>query len=155
MSETSASETDATPAVEPTVEETTPVRLPDGHPLVKAAAARKTENNELRAKLKEFEDAQLSETERLTSNLTSETERADTAEAELGRLRAAIKHGLADEDLDLLGTGTPDELDARAKRIADLRSDQATAAQRRPIEGLGTTTSTSDPDAWLRGLAGA
>ena len=38
---------------------------------------------------------------------------------ELARARAALKYKLADEDLDLLGTGTPEEIDARAKRLSE------------------------------------
>jgi hypothetical protein len=44
---------------------------------------------------------------------------AQSASNELARAKAALKYKLADEDLDLLGTGTPEEMDARAKRLSE------------------------------------
>lgn len=44
---------------------------------------------------------------------------AQSASTELARAKAALKYKLADEDLDLLGTGTPEEIDARAKRLSE------------------------------------
>lgn len=123
---------------EPTgTEKDKPARLPDDHPLVKTAEARKAEIHDLKAKLKEHEDAQLSETERKDQTLASEKKRGDDAEAELARLRVAMKHGLTeDDDLDLLGTGTPEELEARAKRIASLRGDKPDPKDK-PVGALG------------------
>jgi hypothetical protein len=53
-----------------------------------------------------------------TARQTAEQTAAQNAN-ELARVKAALKYKLADEDLDLLGTGTPDEIDARAKRLSE------------------------------------
>ncbi len=73
----------------------------------------------LAARLKEFEDQSKTDAEKAAeARQTAERER-DDAKAEAARLRAAIKHGLSGEDLDLLGSGTADEIEARAQRLAD------------------------------------
>lgn len=143
------------PSPEPsTPDQGNPARLPDDHPLVTAFEAQKAKNADLATKLKEFEDAQLSDAERLNNDLASATERANAAEAELNRLRIAVKHGIADDDLDLLGTGSADEIEARAKRISALRGQQAEQETRRPVGSLGSQTEPpADPDSWLRSLA--
>lgn len=96
-----------------------PARLPDDHPLVKAFTATKTELAAARTKVQQFEDANRSDLERATGARDSEKARADNAEAEAARLRSALKHGLSVDDLDLLGNGTADEIEARAARLAE------------------------------------
>lgn len=95
-----------------------PDRLPDDHPLVKAYQATKDKLAQANGRVREFEDATKTEHEKLTEAL--ELTRTDSAEAkaEAARLRAAIKHGLTEEDLELLGSGTPEEIEQRAERLA-------------------------------------
>jgi hypothetical protein len=69
--------------------------------------------------------------DQLTASQQTELQRAETARqaaeqtaqqasADLAKARAALKYkNLTDEDLDLLGTGTPEEMDARAKRLSE------------------------------------
>lgn len=114
----------ATPPPAPSTSDAT--RLPDDHPLVKAFQATKTELAATRAKVKEFEDKDKSELERLTDDRDAHKTRAEQAEVELARHRAALKHGLSADDLDLLGTGTPDEIEQRAERLAKRLAGQAT-----------------------------
>lgn len=55
------------------------------------------------------------------------------------RMIAASKFGLDFEDLDLLGSGTPDEIEKRAKRLAELQDKAASsrrAPTRKPIDHL-------------------
>lgn len=100
-----------------------PIKVPEDHPLVKTLEARKAEMAELRTKLKTFEDAQLSEQERLTRDRDEANARAAAAEAELARLRVASAHGISVEDAELFLTGTDEEtLVAQAKRLADRES---------------------------------
>lgn len=44
---------------------------------------------------------------------------AQQAANELARAKAALKYKLTDEDLDLLGNGTPEEIDDRARRLSE------------------------------------
>src|SRR5690625_1832292 len=48
----------------------------------------------------------------------AERDAADTA-AELARMKAAVKHGLSEEDLELLDGVPADQVEARAERIAE------------------------------------
>lgn len=114
----------------PTEAPETPERLPDDHPVVKALAKANKEAEAARLKVKEFEDAQKSDLDRLTDEVAAEKDRADNAEAELARLRAALKHGLEEDDLDLLGNGTAEEIEARAERLAQRLT--ASGASRKP-----------------------
>ncbi|WP_280454784.1 hypothetical protein [Nocardia brasiliensis] len=101
--------------------------------------------------VKEYEAAQ----EAAKSEAQRERERADAAEklaadreAEANVLRAAAKHGIPEEDHDLLGSGTPEELDARAARLA-ARYPSGTAPtpppSDRPVEGLRPGASPTPP----------
>ena len=113
-----------------------PVQLPDDHPVVKSLAAVRAELKEAQGKLKQAEDAEKDDLTRATESAASEKERADNAEAELARLRAAVKHGLSEDDLDLLGAGTPDEIEARAKRLSE-RIGTSDQERRTPAPALG------------------
>jgi hypothetical protein len=67
----------------------------------------------------EFEESQKTEQQKLTDAATAAKAEADATKAELARVKAAVKHGLTEDDLDLLGShGTPEEIDARAERLA-------------------------------------
>ena len=113
-------------------------RLPDDHPVVLALKKANEEAAAARVKVKEFEDAQKDDLTRLSDNLTAEKDRADKAEAETARLRAAIDHGLTADDLDLLGSGTPDEIAERAKRLADRIGSQQGPRRPNPDPSQGT-----------------
>ncbi|WP_280455651.1 hypothetical protein [Nocardia brasiliensis] len=101
--------------------------------------------------VKEYEAAQ----EAAKTEAQRERERADAAEklaadreAEANLLRAASKHKIPEEDWDLLGSGTPEELDARAAKLASRYA--ATPAPTpppsdRPVEGLRPGASPTPP----------
>jgi len=134
-----------------TVSDSPPDRLPDDHPLVKAYAAVKGELAETRGKVKEFEDAALTEEERRQEALAAATRERDAATLEAARLRAAIEHGLSADDLDLIGGSTPEEIAERAKKLAERVSSKG---DRRPDRSLGRTEQpVADPDQWLREAA--
>ncbi|MBF6301175.1 hypothetical protein IU459_27055 [Nocardia amamiensis] len=72
----------------------------------------------------------------------------DARTNELNVLRAAHKHGVLEEDFDLLGSGTPEELDARAARIAARYPSSAAPTpppSDRPVEGLRPGASPTPP----------
>lgn len=114
------------------------------------AEARIKELEPAAARLKEIEDEAKSDLERITEDRDGHKARADQAETELARLKAALKHGLTEDDLDLLGAGTPDEIEARAERLAKRIDEQGKG--RRPNAALGRTEETpaATADDWLR-----
>jgi hypothetical protein len=101
---------------------------------------------EQQRKLDEYtrlEEASKSDAQRLQEAEASARRDADTARADSLRLRVAIEHGLAKEDIDLLGSGTQEEVTARAQRIAELRAAAVAAPPaptpapgQRPVEQL-------------------
>lgn len=94
----------------------------------------------LAAKAKELEDRDKTEAQRATEAGEQARREAAEARAEAIRLRVAMRYGLAEEDLDLLGVGDEDQIDARAKRLAERfnAKDDRTAPEprRRPQERL-------------------
>lgn len=116
-------------------------RLPDDHPVVKALAKANEEAKAARLKVKEFEDAQKTEQERLAEQLETERAGRRQADVEAAKYRAAIAHGLSQEDLDWLGDD-PDQIEDRAARLAERLAaatpEPSPTPQRRPGERLKT-----------------
>ena len=132
----------------------TPQKLPDDHPLVKSLEQWKNEAKELRSKVKDFEDRDKTELQRLTEAKDEAAQAAEQAKVEATRLRMAIKYGLDEDDLDLLGTGDEDEIESRAKRLAE-RTQPANSNDRTPREALkpgaaDNSTDRNDMNALLR-----
>ena len=98
-------------------------------------AAAKKRAQELEAKVREFEDATKDEKTKLTEAKEQAASEAAEAKAEVSRLKMAIKYGLDEEDLDLLGTGDEEAIERRAKRLAE-RSGSSDDPPRRPRERL-------------------
>lgn len=114
-------------------------------------------------KYSEFEDTQKTELQRAT-------ERAQTVEQQLAELRstnarlmAAATHNIPPDLIDLLGSGSDDEINARAEVLAErLKAAAPTAppTSPRPVEALtpGAATASgstaASPDEWIRRLAG-
>jgi hypothetical protein len=126
----------------------------------------KDEIDQLRSaaqKYSEFEDAQKSE-------LQKATERAQTVEQQLtdlratnARLMAAATHNIPPELIELLGSGTDEEISARAEVLAErLKATAPTAApaSQRPVESLtpgaapASNSGNTSPDQWIRQMAG-
>lgn len=85
----------------------------------------------------EFEESQKTEQQKLVDAAAKAREEATATTAELARVKAAVKHGLTEDDLELLGThGTPEEIDARAERLA-ARIKGAEANKPKPDFGGG------------------
>ncbi|TDE02843.1 hypothetical protein E1269_21365 [Jiangella asiatica] len=70
-------------------------------------------------KLKEFEDAQLTEQQRLEKERDEARETAATTARQAALYKAAIDHSLGAEDLELLEGVPADQIDARAKRLSE------------------------------------
>lgn len=70
-------------------------------------------------RLDELENANASEIEKATKRAEKAEADAAATAAELAIARAAVKHGLSGDDLDLLGAhGSAEEIDARAEKLA-------------------------------------
>jgi hypothetical protein len=111
-------------------------------------------------------EASKSEQQRQAEALEAERTARQRYESEALRYRVAAEHGIGRDDLDLLGSGTEEELTTRAQRIAELRSaatqpPQAAPAQpgQRPVErllpGASPTAAVSEDDANYTRLFGA
>lgn len=76
--------------------------------------------NELAAKVKEFEDRDKSESEKLQAQLSELAERATKAERESARLAVIAKHQIPADYHDLIRGDSEDELEATASKVAAL-----------------------------------
>lgn len=178
---------DPAPAVTPAAPAPTPADMPTAVPAAPAPELRplktdwtpeeaakviselREENKNWRQKYGEAEPIIKAHEEAQEAAKTAEQrerERADAAEKlatdreqELNILRAAAKHGIPEEDYDLLGSGTPEELDARAARLAARYPTSVPTPPPptdRPVEGLRPGASptppappdTSYPESW-------
>lgn len=86
----------------------------------------------------ELEESQKTEVQKAIDAAAKAKQDADKASAELAIERAMRKHGLGDDDLELLGThGTPAEIDARAEKLAARLKTATTTTTTRPDFGAG------------------
>ncbi|WP_154673992.1 hypothetical protein [Nakamurella lactea] len=120
----------------------------------------------LAQKARELEEAQKTEVQKLAEARTAAEARAEAAVSEALRLRIAVRHGIAEADFDLLGSGTEEQIEARAKRIAELATASAPSTTTtpppsdRPVEQLRPGATPTDvplgqqdsyPAHWLPG----
>lgn len=128
----------------------------------KEAANYRTQVAELKPRAEQFaalEEASKSDAQRLQDAATAALQQAQEAQSETLRLRVALKHGISEDDFDLLGSGTEEQIAGRAQRIAGLRAAAAavqnqppapTSPSRRPVEqlrpGATPTTQLSEDD---------
>ncbi|CAB1011800.1 hypothetical protein FRC0497_02156 [Corynebacterium diphtheriae] len=83
------------------------------------------ENFSAAKRLKELEDAEKTELEKLGDQLASVTKERDASNAELSRLRIASKHGISAEDAEMFLHGDAETMEAQAAALAARASDQA------------------------------
>lgn len=144
MSDDTTNQQEPTPASEPSTPEVTTPNEQKGTQITdptvlqaeldkaRAEAAKyRTERTELKEaadKWSEYQEAQKTEQQRITEQ--NELLQRQLEEQRLSNLRnqAALHYGLTADDLDLLGTGSPDEINARAQRLQSLHQ----AAQTTP-----------------------
>lgn len=121
-----------------------PSELPTPEEWAKTRAALKKANEEAknnRLKLKEFEDAQLTEKERIEKERDEARESATTTAQKLALMEAAVEYSLSKEDLELLEGVPAEQIDARAKRLSERLAK--------------TTPTTPKPDPQQGGRSGA
>lgn len=103
--------------------------------------------DEQRQQLEEYGrlvEASKSEQQRQTEALEAERTARQRYESEALRYRVAAEHGISKDYLDLLGSGSEEELSARAERVAQLQaaalaqqqSPPAPMPGQRPVEQL-------------------
>lgn len=128
------------------------VKLKEVEPLAKAA--------------QEAEEAKKDDIQRANDRAqAAETREKETLEG-YTRLELAVQYGIPPDDIDLIGSGSREEMDVRAKRVAALNAAAAKASPPptdRPVEGLRPGASpepVNPPDdsypeqwkpTWLRG----
>ncbi|MET9150070.1 hypothetical protein ABZX82_02125 [Streptomyces griseoflavus] len=113
-------------------------------------------------KYAEFEDTQKTELQRATERAQTVEQQLADLQATNARLMAAATHNIPPDLIDLLGSGSADEINARAEALAERLRAAAPAApaQQRPVEALtpGAATASgataASPDDWIRRMAG-
>ncbi|NUP15385.1 MAG: hypothetical protein HOZ81_04635 [Streptomyces sp.] len=114
-------------------------------------------------KYAEFEDAQKTEIQKAQERAQTFEQQLADERAQNARLLAAATHNIPPELIELLGSGTAEEISSRAEVLAERLKAAAPApapASSRPVESLtpGAAPSSSSgvttPDQWIRGLAG-
>lgn len=143
MSEENNEQQETTGGGTETATPTIPDRLPDDHPLVKSLEQWKAEAKSLRDKVREFEDGQKSGQNELQSELETVRDDNTKKDLEIARLTAALNHGLSADDLDLLGTGTAEEITKRAERLAERLSPEPVVPSSVNQGGNGTAPQVS------------
>lgn len=113
-------------------------------------------------KYSEFEDTQKTELQRATERTQTVEQQLTELRSTNARLMAAATHNIPPDLIDLLGSGSDDEINARAEVLAErLKASTPTAApaSQRPVEALtpGAATAsgsaTASPDEWIRRMA--
>lgn len=114
-------------------------------------------------KYAEFEDTQKTELQRATERAQGVEQRLADLQATNARLMAAATHNIPPDLIDLLGSGSADEINARAEALAErlkATAPPATPAHQRPVESLtpgaatASGTTAASPDQWIRRMAG-
>lgn len=110
------------------------------------AAQYRSQVNELKPLADQFralEEASKSEAERLAEQAATAQRDAEAARAEAIRYKVAATHNIGVDHFDLLGSGTEEEITARAEKISALLSAQAaitnppaTPPVTRPVEQM-------------------
>ena len=117
----------------------------------KGLRARVKELEALESKVHEFEESQKSEAQKVQDRAAKAEQRALAAETELIRERIARRYQVSDDDLELLGSGTEEQIEARAKRIAALNAAAAAVKaivppSEKPVEKLRPGATAADED---------
>lgn len=126
----------------------------------------------LQEQLQQYEDAQKTELQKAQDTAKRYEQELTTTRVANARLMAAAVHNLPPDLIDLLGDGAEEEIDARAKLLAEKLAaaspppapaveepKPAPARPTRPIESLTpggkpASAEPEDPSAWIRRMAG-
>ena len=151
----------------PPAEQAKPVRTPEEYEAELAKVRREAAANRVRVrelepiakKAQEAEEAEKSEVQKANERAQA-AEKAYEDERNLNhRLNLAVQYHIDPEDIDFIGSGTPEEMEDRAKRFAAKTAAAAKAnppPTNQPIEGLrpgaspepATPPDDSYPESW-------
>lgn len=95
------------------------------------------QNTAAARRLQEIEDANKTELQKAQDAANAAEERARKAEENHNRVIAAATHDLPVELIDVLGSGTEDEIMARAESIATAVNERAQALAKQIVESMG------------------
>lgn len=101
----------------------------------KEAASYRTQVAELKPQADQFralEEASKTEAQRLADATAAAQRDAETARADATRYKVAATFGISADHFDLLGTGSEEEITARAEKISSLLAAQAAATATTP-----------------------
>lgn len=110
----------------------------------------------------EFEETQKSEIQKATDRAQTFEQQLADERAQNARLLAAATHNIPPELIELLGSGTAEQIGARAEVLAErlkAATPPAPPASQRPVESLTPgaappSAAPADADAWIRKMAG-
>lgn len=144
MADEETPETPETPATGTPAEPPAPAE-PEDTAAIKAALKKANKEAETtRLKLKEYEDRDKTETQKLAEDRDGHKIRADSAEGKLARLEIALEKGLTPSQAKRLVGSTREELEADADElIADLGGKKKAPVTGKPTERLRAG---GDPD---------
>ncbi|MDH6283222.1 hypothetical protein [Prescottella agglutinans] len=112
-------------------------------------------NADAARRLAEIEDANKSESQRLSDALAAAERDRDSARTEALRLRIATKYGISDEDADDLLTGSDEEtLTRQAERLTARESDRKKQGNHVPREGTNPTATPNEERTFVREFFG-
>jgi hypothetical protein len=103
---------------EPTIDAPDTSEVEKWKALARKNEQRAKDNAEKAKRLDEIEEASKTEQQKLADAADLARKEAAETATELAKLRAAVKHGLEADDIELLGTGTPEEIESRAEKLA-------------------------------------
>jgi hypothetical protein len=139
-------------------EEPKPARTPEEYEAMLAKVRREAasyrtklkETEPLVKKAQEAEEAGKTDIQRANERATKAEQALQERETGFARLELAVQYNIPPDDIDLIGSGTREEMDARAKRIAALAAAASKAAPPptdRPVVGLrpGATPEPAKP----------
>lgn len=134
--------------------------------LRRESASWRTKYREAEPQLTEYQqwqESQKTEQQKLFDAKEAAERQLADLQATNARLMAAATHNIPPDLIDLLGSGSADDINARAEALAErlkATSTPAAPAPQRPVEALtpgaatGSGTTPASPDQWIRRMAG-
>jgi hypothetical protein len=118
-------------------------------------------NADAASKLTTLEEAQKTEAQKLADTAEQHRRDAEKARADLIRMQVARRYQIPESDLDLLGDGDEEQIEAKAKRLAELHAAATSDTPARPRSdvdqgprGAQTLPVTDEMERHLRSLLG-
>ena len=96
-------------------------------------------------RLRKFEEAEKTEAQKAADAVAAAQKAAVDALAEAVRYKAAAAHGIGPDDIDLIGSGSEDEVMARAERLGRLIADSRELAASKTSETGKPTGASQTP----------